>query len=155
MRRPAWVGRLSSQYGSSSPARGSLIEMEALVAASVAALTVYDMVKGVEKGVEIRHLRLVSKVGGKSGEWRREGLDLAQAAAAPAGPMAGFVPGSPPVTRPKGVRSLCTLGGEEAEGRAVGAHGEQRRCPKVSEAAGAEPGLFFRRFRAGGVAPCL
>ena len=47
------------------------VEMEALTAASVAALTVYDMVKGVEKGVEIRWLRLLEKTGGKSGEWRR------------------------------------------------------------------------------------
>jgi cyclic pyranopterin monophosphate synthase len=47
------------------------VEMEALTAASVAALTVYDMVKGVERGVEIREVRLVSKTGGKSGEWRR------------------------------------------------------------------------------------
>jgi cyclic pyranopterin phosphate synthase len=45
--------------------------MEALTAASVAALTVYDMVKGVERGVEIRGLRLVSKTGGKSGDWHR------------------------------------------------------------------------------------
>ena len=45
--------------------------MEALTAASVAALTVYDMVKGVERGVEIRAVRLVSKSGGKSGEWHR------------------------------------------------------------------------------------
>lgn len=48
------------------------VEMEALTAASVAALTVYDMVKGVERGVEVRSLRLVSKTGGKSGDWRRE-----------------------------------------------------------------------------------
>ena len=48
------------------------VEMEALTAASVAALTVYDMVKGVERGVEIRGIRLVSKIGGKSGEWHRE-----------------------------------------------------------------------------------
>ncbi|HEY7591425.1 MAG TPA: cyclic pyranopterin monophosphate synthase MoaC [Candidatus Limnocylindrales bacterium] len=48
------------------------VEMEALTAASVAALTVYDMVKGVERGVEIRSIQLVSKTGGKSGEWRRE-----------------------------------------------------------------------------------
>jgi cyclic pyranopterin phosphate synthase len=48
------------------------VEMEALTAASVAALTVYDMVKGVERGVEIRSVRLVSKSGGKSGEWHRE-----------------------------------------------------------------------------------
>jgi hypothetical protein len=45
--------------------------MEALTAASVAALTVYDMVKGVERGVEIGSIRLVSKTGGKSGEWHR------------------------------------------------------------------------------------
>ena len=47
------------------------VEMEALTAASVAALTVYDMVKGVERGVEIRSVHLVSKSGGQSGEWRR------------------------------------------------------------------------------------
>jgi cyclic pyranopterin phosphate synthase len=47
------------------------VEMEALTAASVAALTVYDMVKGVERGVEIRSIQLVSKSGGQSGEWRR------------------------------------------------------------------------------------
>ena len=45
--------------------------MEALTAASVAALTVYDMVKGAERGVEIRSVHLVSKSGGQSGEWRR------------------------------------------------------------------------------------
>src|SRR4051812_11582236 len=48
------------------------VEMEAMTAASVAALTIYDMVKGVERGVEIRGVRLVSKTGGKSGEWTRE-----------------------------------------------------------------------------------
>ena len=47
------------------------VEMEALTAASVAALTIYDMVKGVERGVEIRGVRLISKTGGKSGEWHR------------------------------------------------------------------------------------
>jgi cyclic pyranopterin phosphate synthase len=47
------------------------VEMEALTAVAVAALTVYDMVKGVERGVEVRGLRLVSKSGGKSGEWHR------------------------------------------------------------------------------------
>ena len=47
------------------------VEMEALTAASVAALTVYDMVKGVERGVEIRSVHLVSKSGGQSGEWHR------------------------------------------------------------------------------------
>ena len=47
------------------------VEMEALTAASVAALTIYDMVKGVERGVEIRSVRLVSKSGGTSGAWSR------------------------------------------------------------------------------------
>ncbi len=57
------------------------VEMEALTAVSVAALTVYDMVKGVEKGVEIQAIHLVSKTGGKSGEWHR---DRQEAAAKPA-----------------------------------------------------------------------
>src|SRR6266478_8559222 len=43
------------------------VEMEALVAASVAALTVYDMCKALDKGIEIRDLKLESKSGGKSG----------------------------------------------------------------------------------------
>ena len=47
------------------------VEMEALVAASVAALTVYDMTKGLDKGIEIREIVLQRKSGGKSGEYRR------------------------------------------------------------------------------------
>ena len=47
------------------------VEMEALTAASVAALTVYDMVKGVDRDAFIRDVRLLEKSGGKSGEWRR------------------------------------------------------------------------------------
>ncbi len=48
------------------------VEMEALTAASVAALTVYDMLKAVDKSMEIGELRLLEKSGGKSGDWRRE-----------------------------------------------------------------------------------
>ena len=48
------------------------VEMEAMTAASVAALTIYDMVKGLERGVEITGLGLVEKTGGKS-DWRRPG----------------------------------------------------------------------------------
>jgi cyclic pyranopterin phosphate synthase len=51
---------------------GTGVEMEAMVAASVAALTVYDMTKALDKGIRIRGVELVSKSGGKSGEWRRE-----------------------------------------------------------------------------------
>jgi cyclic pyranopterin phosphate synthase len=47
------------------------VEMEAMTAASVAALTVYDMVKGVERGVLIEAVELLEKSGGKSGTWRR------------------------------------------------------------------------------------
>lgn len=50
------------------------VEMEALTAAAVAGLTLIDMVKGVEKGVFLESVRLLSKSGGKSGEWRREGV---------------------------------------------------------------------------------
>ncbi len=48
------------------------VEMEALTAASVAALTVYDMVKALEKGVAIEQVVLLEKSGGRSGDWRRE-----------------------------------------------------------------------------------
>ncbi len=47
------------------------VEMEAMTAASVAALTVYDMVKGVERGVAIEEVVLLEKSGGASGTWRR------------------------------------------------------------------------------------
>jgi cyclic pyranopterin phosphate synthase len=48
------------------------VEMEALTAVSVAALTVYDMCKALDKGITIEHLQLTAKSGGKSGDWRRE-----------------------------------------------------------------------------------
>ena len=47
------------------------VEMEAMTAAAVAALTVYDMVKGLERGVEIGEVVLLEKSGGRSGTWRR------------------------------------------------------------------------------------
>ena len=47
------------------------VEMEALTAVSVAALTVLDMVKGLDKSVSIADVRLEAKTGGKSGDWRR------------------------------------------------------------------------------------
>jgi cyclic pyranopterin phosphate synthase len=72
------------------------VEMEALTAVSVAALTVYDMVKGVEKGVEIQAIHLVSKVGGKSGEWvRTPDAAPAKPVRKPAARAAGRVGGGP------------------------------------------------------------
>jgi cyclic pyranopterin phosphate synthase len=49
------------------------VEMEALTAAGVAALTVYDMTKGLDKAIEIQDLYLLEKTGGKSGDFRRKG----------------------------------------------------------------------------------
>lgn len=49
------------------------VEMEALTAAAIAALTVYDMTKALDKGIEIQDLYLVSKTGGKSGDFKRGG----------------------------------------------------------------------------------
>jgi cyclic pyranopterin monophosphate synthase len=46
------------------------VEMEALMAASVACLTIYDMVKAVERGMRIEGVRLIEKIGGKSGHYR-------------------------------------------------------------------------------------
>jgi cyclic pyranopterin phosphate synthase len=48
------------------------VEMEALTAAAVAALTVYDMTKALDKGIEIQDVYLVSKTGGKSGDFKRD-----------------------------------------------------------------------------------
>lgn len=48
------------------------VEMEALTAASISALTVYDMCKAMDKGMVIEAVRLEEKTGGKSGDWRRE-----------------------------------------------------------------------------------
>ena len=49
------------------------VEMEALVAGSAAALTVYDMCKAVDRGMTVEGVRLVEKRGGKSGTWKRDG----------------------------------------------------------------------------------
>ena len=51
------------------------IEMESLVAVSVACLTVYDMVKAADRSVEIGGIRLVEKTGGSSGDWQRDHED--------------------------------------------------------------------------------
>ena len=48
------------------------VEMEAMTAAAVAALTVYDMVKGIERGVTIESVQLMAKSGGRSGDYRRD-----------------------------------------------------------------------------------
>jgi cyclic pyranopterin phosphate synthase len=56
---------------SAATVAGTGVEMEAMTAAAVAALTVYDMVKGVDRSATVRDLELLEKSGGKSGEWQR------------------------------------------------------------------------------------
>jgi cyclic pyranopterin phosphate synthase len=48
------------------------IEMEAMTAVSIACLTIYDMLKAIDRGMTIEAVELIAKSGGKSGEWRRE-----------------------------------------------------------------------------------
>jgi cyclic pyranopterin phosphate synthase len=51
------------------------VEMEALTAVSVALLTIYDMVKAADRGMEIAKVRLLAKTGGAKGDWRRDTAD--------------------------------------------------------------------------------
>src|SRR5499425_57155 len=60
--------RISSTVVTTGPTG---VEMEALTAAAVAALTVYDMTKALDKGIEIQDVYLIEKTGGKSGDFRR------------------------------------------------------------------------------------
>ena len=82
--RPGGGLRIRAEAATTGPTG---VEMEALTAASIAALTAYDMVKGVERGVEIRSVQLVEKSGGRSGEWHR-------------GAPAAGLSGQPPHRRP-------------------------------------------------------
>jgi cyclic pyranopterin monophosphate synthase len=97
--RAAGVLRVRAEAATTGPTG---VEMEALTAASVAALTIYDMVKGVERGVEIRSVRLVSKTGGKSGEWHRPAEE---------GPR-----GAPDTRKRTGGRAAGRIGGGKRRG---------------------------------------
>jgi cyclic pyranopterin phosphate synthase len=71
-----WVEVEEAETGARVVARASTkartgVEMEAMTAAAVAALTIYDMVKGLERGAEVGPVRLLAKKGGKSGPWSR------------------------------------------------------------------------------------
>jgi hypothetical protein len=78
--------------------------MEALVATSIACLTIYDMVKAIEKGMRIEGVRLLEKTGGKSGPWRaKDSAPKAEPmaeppAASPEQPETTPVPPEPPST---------------------------------------------------------
>ncbi|MBV8750842.1 MAG: cyclic pyranopterin monophosphate synthase MoaC [Candidatus Eremiobacteraeota bacterium] len=66
----AWDGATTLRIESRATTVGQTgVEMEAMVAASVAALTIYDMCKAVDKGIVVESVRLVEKTGGKSGAW--------------------------------------------------------------------------------------
>ena len=68
-------GTLRVEAGVRTAARTG-VEMEAMVAATVAALTIYDMCKALDKGIVIESVRLLEKIGGKSGRWSRAGDGL-------------------------------------------------------------------------------
>ena len=97
--RAAGVLRVRAEAATTGPTG---VEMEALTAASVASLTIYDMVKGVERGVEIRSVRLISKTGGKSGEWHRPSDDA--------------VRGGPDRPKRPGARTAGRIGGSKRRG---------------------------------------
>jgi cyclic pyranopterin phosphate synthase len=97
--RAAGVLRVRAEAATTGPTG---VEMEALTAASVAALTIYDMVKGVERGVEIRSVRLISKTGGKSGEWHR--------------PPDDAVRGGPDRSKRPGARTAGRIGASKRRG---------------------------------------
>lgn len=69
--QPCENGIAITSFASTTAVTG--VEMEALVAASIAALTVYDMCKALDKGIEIREIVLQRKSGGKSGDYVRSG----------------------------------------------------------------------------------
>jgi cyclic pyranopterin phosphate synthase len=67
--RFAWDGDVLVIDTEASTVAQTGVEMEAMVAAAVSALTIYDMAKAVEKGIVIESVRLLEKTGGKSGTW--------------------------------------------------------------------------------------
>jgi cyclic pyranopterin phosphate synthase len=71
---PAGLVRLTAEARTTA---STGVEMEALTACAVAGLTIYDMVKGIERGVEVARVALVEKTGGKS-DWRRQAGDVSR-----------------------------------------------------------------------------
>jgi cyclic pyranopterin phosphate synthase len=69
----AWVERgvLEIEAAARTSAQTG-VEMEALIAAAIAALTIYDMSKSIERGIVLESIRLIEKSGGKSGTWRAD-----------------------------------------------------------------------------------
>jgi cyclic pyranopterin phosphate synthase len=68
----SWDGDVLVIETAASTVAQTGVEMEAMVAAAVSALTIYDMAKAVEKGIVIESVRLLEKTGGKSGAWRAQ-----------------------------------------------------------------------------------
>jgi cyclic pyranopterin phosphate synthase len=67
----SWAGPGLLQIDASASTNAQTgVEMEAMLAAAVAALTIYDMTKAIERGIAIESVRLIEKRGGKSGTWR-------------------------------------------------------------------------------------
>ncbi|MGZ3516138.1 MAG: cyclic pyranopterin monophosphate synthase MoaC [Vulcanimicrobiaceae bacterium] len=71
--RFAWDGDTLEIESTARTSAQTGVEMEAMVAASIAALTIYDMTKALDKGIVVESVRLLEKTGGKSGTWRADG----------------------------------------------------------------------------------
>jgi cyclic pyranopterin monophosphate synthase len=65
----AWDGDRLRVESTATTVAQTGVEMEAMVAVSIAALTIYDMAKAVDKGIVVESVRLIAKSGGKSGDW--------------------------------------------------------------------------------------
>jgi cyclic pyranopterin phosphate synthase len=124
------------------------VEMEALTAATVAALTIYDMVKAVDREAVIGDVRLVSKSGGKSGDFTRDAAEPAPPPEAPKLVSRGFrrAPGSVSATRPRTLDlGAATPKATHARAEAFRAFLREARLQVSSWAAqaGLPPGLVY------------
>jgi cyclic pyranopterin phosphate synthase len=95
--RAAGAVRIRTEAAAVGPAG---VEVEALTAASVAALTVYDMIRDLEPGAAVRMVRLISSSDGSDGEWRRGGDGLESPRPARSVRTAGRIVANPPGNRP-------------------------------------------------------
>ncbi|KAF9638995.1 hypothetical protein BFW01_g9892 [Lasiodiplodia theobromae] len=113
------------------------VEMDALHAASAAALTVYDMCKAVDKAMSLQNARVVLKTGGKSGDWVDVGWLFARAGVVRSGRLEGLMTTTAGAVD-EGVRRAVVEAAEEGEGGGL-ARREWKKCYRVLTRSGWEP----------------
>lgn len=96
------------------------VEMEALTAASVASLTLYDMCKAVDKGIVIGDIQLETKTGGKSGDWQRDSAPATSASAVPDEPVSAAASTQSITAAPVGsAPTMAATASNAAEGETI------------------------------------